>query len=1174
MDNLETETNTMILEQCRLDMDNLAALGADAMSDAVAKAERRASNCGQDLRQATRAVELTAKQKKTVEDARLAGEEKLSSAIRDEEDARIAAEAVKRMIMDAASVRGTSNNDTAKILKKAENVLDETANHADRFYCEKKVQREEIERAMLRLYATEKAVLYTMAKAERNEGEKQLAKIVAEKKHEVYAAEYDVLMLDAAERELLTKSSDHRDNIRKLENQIVQAKTDVEDCTATLDKAVADFSAELLSFTEKNEAELADLENEQRQCEHLREVVKSELEDATKLLDERQQVEITCQERLATIQKQTQETISAARRDYERGVEKEDHQVSVYQAAAQRSQESLNEAIAKQESAEAEAERLRGLVEEFATKAAEAEADETSAREAAITANRLAENAIKIRESISSESSQLLFHAQEVLLEAAASAQRLMDEKSMLRVAAQGESERISKQAALAESTAHQSGELTDIKRSDCTEANLQLERVINAAEEKKAQLLNNMNQQIDRAEEQMQQADDLLQQAGNDVAEAFGLRDSAKKRLQELNENLENIVHRTAETRSEGEKRQIELKNYTERETARLGEVLSAAKLKVAELEKNCRAENNILTGLERDMMDIRDQIESASARVRDIISMGLIAIEQAEGDVQLRCYNEQEAHRLAEEAVAEMSAANKRTAVINSQENLSELIDEEKDSPAVLLDASDMVNTDVSELNAFPLPDLDSLTGSAKPTQRIEKPALKKTPTYSEVKMLPELDVPAEIELPPELKLPAGIELPPELELKKEAAPSEKKPVFEPQVVAPAQREVAVAPKEQAAAEIKPLIKENISQVFDKELEEKPLIPDEVEPSQAAEPEKKPAEKVDIPETNNTQRPQESVLATPAVSAQEPPIEEQPLILDDDDASLIFSFAESLRSSETIPLSTIAAPDAPAVVEAESAETLAPAEMKTPMKTETTADSQPSAVVAETPKKTTESLFDAPDDDESIDPRHLNEEDEVAQAVMKAVNEAAARISSAEDGDKPYEGNALSGEISPMLEQDLELTGSWSRDELSPEEKEYTTHLEKLGDRLLEHTIIPMEDNDDSLRAQKSEDWLSDLTRSLSEEPVVKEKQNPISTAAMNATSAKGQTPAAGKKDEIDISSLLKAKNTGEAASSVSDKQIKMPELELPAAEEITPKRRLETTKSNRRRHFPFFN
>ena len=68
MDNLET--NTMILEQCRLDMDNLAVLGATGMNEAVVKAEKRARTCNQELRQASKAVELTAKQKKTVEDAR------------------------------------------------------------------------------------------------------------------------------------------------------------------------------------------------------------------------------------------------------------------------------------------------------------------------------------------------------------------------------------------------------------------------------------------------------------------------------------------------------------------------------------------------------------------------------------------------------------------------------------------------------------------------------------------------------------------------------------------------------------------------------------------------------------------------------------------------------------------------------------------------------------------------------------------------------------------------------------------------------------------------------------------------------------------------------------------------------------------------------------------------
>ena len=60
-----------------------------------------------------------------------------------------------------------------------------------------------------------------------------------------------------------------------------------------------------------------------------------------------------------------------------------------------RNQAALTEAEVKYTAAQAEAERLRGLVNDFAARAAEAEAEEVSARDAAETANRLAENAIK-----------------------------------------------------------------------------------------------------------------------------------------------------------------------------------------------------------------------------------------------------------------------------------------------------------------------------------------------------------------------------------------------------------------------------------------------------------------------------------------------------------------------------------------------------------------------------------------------------------------------------------------------------------------------------------------------------------------------------------------------------------------------------------------------------------
>lgn len=1101
MDNLDT--NTMILEQCRLDMENLAVMGSAGLSDAVAKAEKRARICGQELRQATKAVELTAKQKKTVEDARLAGEEKLAAATRDEEDARIAAETVKRMIDDAANVRGASNKDTAKILERAENVLDETFNRANLFHNEKKAQQKEIEHAMLRLYATEKAVLYTMAKAERNEGEKLLTKIIADKKHEVCAAEYEVLLLKATEEDLRNKSGERQDAIQHLAEEIQLAKENVENCQTNLEQAAQDFAAQLQTCAEENKAEMDALLDEQKEYRQLHTEAELELQKAEKRLSDCQQEEVDCRERLTQVQIQTRDAISNARDAYEQGLVEEDRQLTVYEEAVKHSQVSLEESKAKHESAIAEAERLRGLAEDFAARAADAEAEELSAKEAAATANRLAENAIKIRESISSESSQLLFHAQEVLLEAAASAQQLMDEKSLMRVAAQNESDRISKQAALSENTARQAGELVEIKKAACQEAELQLEQAGVAAEEKKEQLLSTMDRLVSEAEAQLRQAEEQAKQAITDVENAGNKRDAAEVNLKELVQELEDLSKRIERAQESGSNRQNDLQAHVDEETARLEEEHRLSQAKVAELQESHSQERDILAGLERDIANVLVQIETASAHVQEIIVAGVAAIQVAEEDVQRRSEEEQEAHRIAEDAVAEMSLADPQSIGMCNLNDLPEFsveepgpaslaaqiaeqleqelpldVEVEEESPAlpqeeeriqILKMDEDSINEQESVMSS-----LDELLLAVEETSLLPGEAEVQAPeeagTFEDASVFFE-DIP---ESPVE-EMPAEAPAPVEEAAEEENAPIEEEKPQTPKEEPPTTKVFSFVDSLLAS--------ESLSDEFQGAVRDSQLKKEEAAPVSVAEP--APVEKAE-----------ESSAETPA--------EEEKPLLADEETPLIPEEEKPLLPEEDMPETAVPAGESPVVAPAAKDE----------------------------------------EDQHTLG----GEVDEVAQAVMKAVSEAAARMAPVEDGDQPYEGN------SSLIKNEPSPRKDWGETELSEEEKEYTSRLEDISARLLEHTIIPLDEEEDDQHLYQPSDWLTNLARSLGED-------TPADQARQGG-------------NQVDLGELLKDEPAPEGE--VPDGRIKVPELELPpVANEGIHRRRQEEQKPAgvKKRRFPFF-
>ena len=1100
MDNLET--NTMILEQCRLDMDNLAVLGATGMNEAVVKAEKRARTCNQELRQASKAVELTAKQKKTVEDARLAGEEKLSTAAQDEEDARLAAETVKRMIDDASNVRGASNKDTARILQRAEAVLDDTYQRAVRVYQDKKSQREEIEAAMLRLYATEKAVLYTMAKAERNEGEKLLAKIIADKKHQVCAAEYEVLLLAATEEELREKADDRQSALRRLEEEMRLANERVEQAAGDLDQATADFASQISACEKRSEEEHDALLKEQKQYQKLQESTQLELMRAESLLEEKQTDQTARKDSLAQTQTQIETELEAAQQERTASIAEEDRQLDLLRDQVSRNQEALTEAEAKYATAQAEADRLRGLVNDFTARAAEAEAEEVSARDAAETANRLAQNATKIRESISSESSQLLFHAQEVLLEAAASAQQLMDEKSLLRVAAQNESDRIGKQAALAENTAKQASELVEMKKSACKEAEENLTKAEQLAEIQKAHFQTVLETAQDAAKERLAQAEALVEKAKSAVDEAMQNRDNVQRRLSDLNSQIEDVERRIQAAQAEGEERRLQLQNQADQEIARLESQCRLAEAKVADLQSNYDQEQAALASLERDITNIVAQIETSTVSVREIIDAGVAAIQVADEDVQRLCEEEKLAHQHAEEAVSQMSSVAQGQTKIGTNSdalaNLAELIVE-----GVPADAAD---NSLAEQAAGRIPDEVQALDLEKASSSTVSLQLENAAEENPVDLAEE-----------ETKFATDFErIFAQADTLKDL-PSQNKTV-----------EVDDASLSNVVAEAQETGYDELEKDIDDTLEPADLPAGFMEQTPVTDVSEKEILPVDdiSGEELDVEVAQQDVRDLEQHDSQPLPADAGEILAE----PAIYEEASPLIPEGVQPIFSISTPT---FDEEPLIQDLIDMEQEIPLQ-KNVEDLAVQNASDEEPKAEYEEALGHPQE------RPIGGEvDEVAQAVRDEVGKIVSQRIAEKDGDEPYDVKEFTADLKPVLERNLGDAETWRMTEMSEAERGRSERLEDISAQLLEHTIIPVEEEESHHFYQPS-DWLTNLARSLGEEP------DPPKEEKVAFDSEKDTEDA--EREEIDLEPLIGTKEENSPKQNVSEGQIKVPQLELP--------------------------
>ena len=649
-----TEKNTQLLEACRAEMERLAVQGEDVLQNAVVQAERQTKACTAEWNQAQKTVALTTAQHETVAAARSTGQEKLASAISEEEDARVAAETVQRMIEDAHTLNCMANSDTARILQKAEDVLDETAKRAVSFYHEKKLQREEVEAALRRLDATEKAVLYTVAKAERRASEKMLLKLIAERRQEVCAAEYESIRVRSKRDDLLAQKEDVVAAISGLHDALQRAKQEAKEREATRDRLQSEAAENMAIVEAENEENLHALAEQNSAAEQEKQRFTEDLAAAEAFYADCEAEYETAARLSEEAKRNSADTALSVQQEQETAIHEMENRLTELRQESEMRREAYSDALSQREAAEAERMRLQQVVEQCHKKAEDARAEQQAAQDAAQTAYRLAENATKIRESISSESSELLLHAQQVLIEAANAAQKLKEEKELLRKAAEQECALILERVGHAAQTLEKVCCRVDEADVACQEIERQLVDEAAKLERERHEWATRTAAAIEQAERACEQAAHNAEEKRQVAAEALAELDKMRAGLQQAEELLVQLGQRKEEAAAKYAEQLAAIQRQLDGELQRLADRATAAAAAVQQQEEDYASKQEVLSLLCQEIEQTSDLLREMNAHVDEIVAVGVLDIISAEEVVGGSRYKEEAARRAAEEVVS----------------------------------------------------------------------------------------------------------------------------------------------------------------------------------------------------------------------------------------------------------------------------------------------------------------------------------------------------------------------------------------------------------------------------------------------------------------------------------------------------------------------------------------
>ncbi len=792
MDNTGNETTNQtsaaFLEQCRADIDQLAAEGAPALDDAMVFAEKQLRACTMEWKQANKTVESTSGTQQSLLQIRQTTEQRLTQAKSEEKDAHLAATTLERMIEEARGLCSTASEDTSHILAKTSDVLQETWQRAQNSFTEKKNVRLEVEGALRRLEATDKAVKYSIAKAERNAGEKMLGKLMAERRCDVYRAEAEALRLDQKLQALLQRRAGEQ-----------QELADVEDLLATANRSVVERSgleqlheetsaAELAACRQDIDAAIQSIDVNIACLEEEQTAAQAQVDAAQAEYERLLAAGVAAEDTAWKVRESTASRVDAARADQEQQLAGIEEELKGLRHHLQEQSMACDNAQLEQKSAARTAEELSRLVDECSQQVQTALADEKSAREAAGTASRLMENAAKVRESISSESSDLLRHAQDILMEAASSAQALTKEKSHARQAAQQAYDQAQERAAAAARKADEAELNLEILQLDRDQAAAQLTAAEEQAASRRRSLADNLAALIAGAEEERSSAEQAAAAANNNIAASRDLLATAKAGLEAIVQKLPQLRESRRQQEESGAARLQELSASHQEHGAELARMRQEAEAEVERLTADKNERRSRLEALDNEAEQAQSLCSGARAKVDDIIAAGQRDIISAEEMVtDLRC-KEDLAQAAAGEVVTLLSS-NDPDAI--SKALAEEAAAEEEEYPAeeAPVEEAPVEEATVEEAPAEEVP-VEEAPAEEAPVE--EAPAEEAPVEEAPVEEAPVEEAPIE-EAPVE---EAPVEEEPVEEAPAEEAPAEEAPVEEaPAEEAPAAEAPAAA-------------------------------------------------------------------------------------------------------------------------------------------------------------------------------------------------------------------------------------------------------------------------------------------------------------------------------------------------------------------------------------------
>ncbi|MBR5430572.1 MAG: hypothetical protein IK116_08635, partial [Firmicutes bacterium] len=646
MENTVNETSSQrsaaFLEQCRADIDRVAAEGASALDDAMVAAEKQLRACTMEWKQANKTVESSSGTQQSLLQIRQTTEERLALAQSEENDAHLAATTLERMIDEARSLCSSGSEDTSSILAKTSDVLQETFERAQSSYNEKKNIRQEVEGALRRLEATDKAVKYSIAKAERNSGEKMLGKLMAERRCDVYKAEVESLRLADRLRELIGQREAQQAELSDVEGRLASAGRSVSERTGLEQLHRETSAAELAACQQDIDAAIQAIDVNISCLEEERANAEAQLEEAQADYDRLLAEGVAAEDQAWKAKEHGQSLVDAARADQEQQLSAIENELKTLREQLQLQSTAYDNALLERQTAVHSSEELNKLVADYSEQVQTAIAEEKSAREAAGAASRMVENAAKVRESINSESSDLLRHAQEILMEATASAQSLIKEKSGARQSAQQAYEQAQERAAIAARKADEAELNLEIIQLDRDQAQEKLAAAETQSESRRRSLADNLAAVIAGAEEERSQAEQMSAAANNNITVAKDLLDNAKAALAAIVGSLPQLLESKKLQEESGAARLRELSlNHQEHEE----ELIRLRQEAEAEVERLTGDKNERLARLdavEAEVAQAEELCGNARAKVDEIIAAGLRDILNAEETVADLRYKE----------------------------------------------------------------------------------------------------------------------------------------------------------------------------------------------------------------------------------------------------------------------------------------------------------------------------------------------------------------------------------------------------------------------------------------------------------------------------------------------------------------------------------------------------